>query len=104
MEMNSIFNKKRIRASSNSLWTDTTLVSDFMKKELVKKLNWIDVISLIEVNKYWQSLFSSDDVWKRFFDEQYPFESSNVSMSYFENFQRRYNSFNGKHSISNEIQ
>ena len=88
--------KQSAQASLDAPWTDLSFLSDFMSKELVKKLEWADIKIFRGVNRSWRSLFTADSVWKHLFEEEYPFEAANVTTNYFNSFKHYYHLFNRK--------
>ena len=78
---------------SSSPWS-SILFEDFVAKELTKKLEWRDIVSLRLVNKEWNSIFTSDKIWKQINEYEHPFDSSD-SETYFKRFSNMYKKTHG---------
>ena len=72
----------------NNLWS-AVLFEDFAVKELAKKLDLRDLVTLRLVNKEWNSIFTSDKIWKKINEYEHPFDSSD-SDTYFKRFSNMY--------------
>ena len=88
--------------TSNNSWSNF-LFGDFVTKELAKKLDWRDLITARSVNKSWNTLFSSNEVWKSFYDDEYPFEAVEKDESYFNKFASLFTKFNGTFVLKSNL-
>lgn len=79
----------------DSSWS-SLLIGDFGSKELTKKLEWRNLITARLVNKAWNAIFSSDGVWKYFYENEFPSSDSAPIENYFGAFAIAYKKYTGK--------
>jgi hypothetical protein len=79
-------------------WANLAQIEDFMAKEIFPKLTWGDIknLQVALVNKAWRALFTSNRVWKSFFQSEWPFVDINNTTDHYQKFKDTWASFHSK--------
>jgi hypothetical protein len=82
-------------------WANPTKIEDFLFKEVFPRLHRDDILKLniSLVNKAWRALFTSNRVWKSFFQSEWPFVDINNTTDHYQKFKDTWASFHSKKII-----